>query len=196
MNFLAHLYLSQPSDELMFGNFIADGVRGKLEGRFPDTVIQGIRMHRSIDDFTDRHTIFKQSCMRLFENYDKYAWVIVDIFYDHFLAANWDEFHPLSLKEFSTNTYSMLKQNIELMPEKSKRFYHYMNEYDILFNYSRTEGIEQVLSGMARRTRFQSNMEKATTDLIKDYKEYENDFRLFFPELQKYAEDISKIQSC
>ncbi len=187
MNFLAHLYLSRSSEELMFGNYIADGVRGNLEGRFPEKVIEGIRMHRAIDDFTDSHPVFKQSCMRLYERYDKYAWVIVDIFYDHFLAANWDEFHEKPLKTFSAETYSMLEKNHHLMPEKSKRFFLYMSEYDLLFNYSRTEGIERVLSGMARRARFQSNMEKATTDLLKDYKEYEKDFRLFFPELEKFT---------
>jgi len=174
----------------MFGNYIADGVRGKLEGRFSEKVIEGIRMHRSIDDFTDCHPVFKQSCMRLFSNYDKYAWVIVDIFYDHFLAANWEEFHPEPLKEFSAGIYSMLERNMELMPEKSKRFFHYMSEYDLLYNYSKTEGIERVLSGMARRARFQSNMEKATTDLIKDYSDYEKDFRLFFPDLQQFTKDM------
>lgn len=191
MNFLAHLYLSQASDELMFGNYIADGVRGKLEGRFPEKVIEGIRMHRAIDDFTDAHPVFKQSCMRLYDKYDKYAWVIVDIFYDHFLAANWHEFHPQTLKEFSSNTYLMLGEKTELMPEKSKRFFHYMTEYDILFNYSKTEGIQRVLSGMARRARFQSNMEKATDDLVRDHQVYEKDFRLFFPELQKFCKQFS-----
>ncbi len=75
------------------------------------------------------------------------------------------------------------------MPEKSKRFFQYMTEYDLLFNYSKTEGIERVLSGMARRARFQSNMEKATADLIIDYQHYEKDFRLFFPELEKFTKE-------
>lgn len=189
MNFLAHLYLSQSSDELMFGNYIADGVRGKLEGHFPDKIIEGIRMHRAIDDFTDSHPVFKKSCMRLFSNYDKYAWVIVDIFYDHFLAANWHEFHDKPLQIFSAETYSILLKNHELMPEKSKRFFQYMSQYDLLFNYSKPEGIERVLSGMAKRARFQSNMEKATDDLLKDYSKYENDFREFFPELQRFTEN-------
>ncbi|MCG3166557.1 MAG: Acyl carrier protein phosphodiesterase [Bacteroidia bacterium] len=189
MNFLAHLYLSHTSEELMFGNYIADGVRGKLEGRFSDKVIEGIRMHRAIDDFTDAHPVFKQSCMRLYEKYDKYAWVIVDIFYDHFLAANWNEFHHQPLQTFSAETYLMLEKKIELMPEKSKRFFHYMTEYNILFNYSKTDGIQRVLTGMARRARFQSNMEKATADLITDYHYYEKDFRLFFPELEKFTKE-------
>ena len=173
----------------MFGNYIADGVRGNLEGRFQEKVIEGIRMHRAIDDFTDTHPVFKQSCMRLYEKYDKYAWVIVDIFYDHFLAANWSEFHPQPLQVFSAETYLLLEKNIELMPEKSKRFFHYMTEYNILFNYSKTDGIQRVLSGMARRARFESHMENATADLITDYHHYEKDFRLFFPELEKFTKE-------
>src|SRR5450432_1821563 len=92
MNFLAHLYLSGDNPQVMIGNFIGDFVKGKnLTERFDTDVAKGIALHREIDWFTDTHIVVKQSKDRLRPKYRHYAGVIVDIFYDHFLAKNWDK---------------------------------------------------------------------------------------------------------
>ncbi len=58
MNFLAHLYLSGNSEELLIGSFIADAVKGSnFEGYHPQ-VVKGIKLHRCIDTFTDSHPVF------------------------------------------------------------------------------------------------------------------------------------------
>jgi acyl carrier protein phosphodiesterase len=45
----------------------------------------GITLHRAIDTFTDAHPVFRESTKVTFR-YHHYAGVIVDVFYDHFLA--------------------------------------------------------------------------------------------------------------
>ncbi len=97
MNFLAHLYLSGNDEQLMIGNFIADSVKGSSYKNFPDGIKRGILLHRAIDFYSDNHSVFLKSVERLRPNYHKYAGVIVDIFFDHFLAKNW--------KEYSENPY-------------------------------------------------------------------------------------------
>src|SRR5277367_1527199 len=101
MNFLAHLYLSGDNPKIKTGNFIGDFVKGKnLADRFEKDIAKGIVLHREIDWFTDRHPVVKQSKDRLREKYRHYSGVIVDVFYDHFLARNWINYSSKSLSDF------------------------------------------------------------------------------------------------
>src|SRR3954453_2663939 len=109
MNFLAHLYLSGNDPEIMVGNFLGDFVRGRnLLERYKKNIATGIELHRTIDEFTDTHPIVAQSKNRLREKYRHYAAVIVDIFYDHFLAKNWSEYSSELLPDFADRAYQIL----------------------------------------------------------------------------------------
>jgi acyl carrier protein phosphodiesterase len=186
MNFLAHLYLSKHNEELMIGNFIADAVKGKnFEGYTPG-VIQGIKMHREIDAFTDKHHITKISAARLMPRYKKYAVVIVDIFYDHFLSANWSNYHDEGLDYFANNVYALMHQNIDCLPPKSQYLLPYMTKHNWLLNYSKIEGIQRTLTGMASRTSFVSNMQFATEELELHYQDFDQEFKLFFEDARKH----------
>lgn len=187
MNFLAHLYLSRSSIELMVGNFIADSVKGKKFEAYPPIIAKGIKMHRAIDSFTDSHEVVLESKKRLRPAYGKYSAVLIDIFFDHILAKNWHDYHKERLPSYSQQVYLSLKEYHSLFPEKSQRFYHYMVSYDILSNYATIDGIQQALNGMSRRARFDSNMEKATKELQLFEKEFEDEFRAFFPDLEKHV---------
>jgi len=196
MNFLSHLHLSGDSEGLIIGNYIADSVKGSAYNQFSPEIQQGILLHRKIDTFTDTHSIVEQSKQRLREKYRKYAGVIVDIYYYHYLASNWQTYSDIGLQDFSNNIYQLVMKHHGILPEKSQRFTKYMMQYNILPAYSTFNGIEQVLKGMAHRSKFQSTMEHATEDLKEYYSLFEEEFKLFYPELKIYAEEeIKKINS-
>lgn len=186
MNFLAHLYLSRHNEELMIGNFIADAIKGKNFEAFTPGVIQGIMMHRQIDTFTDEHTITRQSKARLMPRYKKYAGVIVDVFYDHFLAINWNQYHDELLAIFVDKVYQLMDKNISQLPPKSQHMLPYMMQHNWLLNYSKIEGIQRSLSGMASRTSFISNMQFATEELELYYDDFNNEFKLFFEDARQH----------
>jgi acyl carrier protein phosphodiesterase len=192
MNFLAHLYLSGDSKELLIGNFIADAVKGKEYQRFSEGIIKGIKLHRKIDEFTDQHPIVHHSVERLRPVYSKYSPVIIDIFYDHYLASNWHQYSPIPLNIYAQNIYKLITEHLNIMPLRVHHFLPYMIQSNWLFNYSNLEGIENVLKGMSRRAKFVSHMEHSINDLRKDYQFYEEEFNLFFPELVKFAEGERK----
>jgi acyl carrier protein phosphodiesterase len=194
MNFLAHLYLSGNSDELKIGNFIADFVKGKPSGHIPENIIKGIALHRLIDTFTDTHPVVKLSIKRLQPTYHKYAGVIVDIFYDHFLARNWPLFSQEPLPEFANKTYALMNKNKALLPVTMHEMFHYMQKQNWLVSYAYTDGVARVLEGMARRTSFLSNMELAIHDLEKDYQEYDKEFLLYFPLVIDYVKQWCSTQ--
>ncbi|WP_417886614.1 ACP phosphodiesterase [Zunongwangia sp.] len=187
MNYLAHIYLSGDNEMLKIGNFIADSVKGKAFLKYPEPIQQGITLHRSIDEFTDTHPVVKKSVHRLFDKYSHYSSVIVDILYDHFLAANWSEFHKTNLEDYSQDFYKLIQNNIELIPKKVQNFMPYMVEHNWLVTYATIEGIGRILEQMSRRTKFQSNMENSVNELQEFYYYFEDEFYSFFLELERFT---------
>ncbi|HEX8516956.1 MAG TPA: ACP phosphodiesterase [Bacteroidia bacterium] len=189
MNFLSHLYLSGDSEGLLIGNYIADSVKGSDYKNYPEEIRKGILLHRKIDTYTDCHPVVEESKQRLRPRYRKYAGVITDVYYDHFLASNWEEYSSETLWDYTQRIYAIIQKNHSILPEKSVHFTQYMLRYNILEAYSRLQGIEQVLTGMSQRTKFQSNMEHAAHELKEHYTLFEDEFKRFFPELRQFVKD-------
>jgi len=189
MNFLAHLYLSRNRTKIMVGNFIGDFVKGRnLNDRYEPEIVAGIEMHRAIDHFTDHHPMVAQSKDRLRPKYRHYSGVIVDVFYDHFLARNWNQYHDQILPDFARRTYALIQEHNAILPKEVRQMLPYMIQGNWLVNYAKVEGINRALSGMASRTPYKSLMEEATVDLEASYEEFKKEFATFFPILQQWAD--------
>ena len=192
MNFLAHIYLSGSDEKLMIGNFIADFVKGKKKDDYPDEIRKGIELHRFIDHYTDHHEVVLNSIRRIHDNQEKYSGVVVDILYDHFLAANFSDYSEVPLQEFSQNIYKALKKNWHTLPEGVLFFLPFMIERNWLLNYATVDGIGRALAGLSKRVKYQNRMHEAVKDLQAHYQGLESDFRTFFPQLQaRVAERLS-----
>jgi acyl carrier protein phosphodiesterase len=188
MNFLAHLYLSGENDQVKLGNFIGDFVKGRnLNEQFPPEIARGIWLHRAIDEYTDSHAVVKQSKNRLRPTYRHYAPVIVDVFYDHFLAKNWTTYSRVPLTQYAEETYLLVKKNKDALPEQFMFMMRYMMQENWLVHYATTDGIHKALSGMSRRSRFDSKMDQAVDDLKAFYPQFEKEFSDFFPDLKMYC---------
>lgn len=190
MNFLAHLYLSGDDPNLMLGNFIGDFVRGRdLKEQFGEAIAQGIELHRAIDEFTDRHPVVMQSKVRLRPKYRHYAPVIVDVFYDHFLASLWSNYHEEALNDYAERAYQLVQLNHSILPERVMMMLPYMIKGNWLVSYAGIEGINRALTGMSRRTTHVSYMDRAAEDLELHYSDFKKEFEIFFPLLQMYCQN-------
>ncbi len=183
MNFLAHIYLSGDNDLMKIGNFMADGIHGKNFDAFPLEIQKGIILHRSIDTFTDAHPVFRQSTKRLHANYHHYSGIIVDIFYDHFLAKNWSTYSDEKLEDYSERFYQSLRDNHDLLTLKTQKMLPYMIDHNWLLSYQNIENIENVLARMDTRMKYDSNMRFSVAELKTFYVEFESEFTAFFKEL-------------
>lgn len=184
MNFLAHIYLSGDNPGIMVGNFIGDFVKGRnLLQQFEPDVARGIELHRVIDEFTDHHPVVRESKIRLRPKYRHYAAVIVDVFYDHFLSKYWDHYHPQPLPDFTRDTYKTIEARWEILPTDVRHMLPYMIRENWLLHYGEIAGIQQTLTGMARRTRHDSKMEESVVELKADYDQFKSEFEQFFPDL-------------
>lgn len=194
MNFLAHTYLSGGNEEIIVGNFMGDYVKGKNYLMYPEQVKKGILIHRDIDSFTDMHEVTRRSKLRLSSRYHKYAGIIIDIFYDHFLASLWSSYSSLPLSEFVSRTYDLLKRNYKVLPEAIKRWFPTFLENNWMMAYTTVEGIELVLERMSANTSLPDHSAFAVEVLRKQYPVFMEDFLEFFPAIIKFLEEKYKIE--
>jgi acyl carrier protein phosphodiesterase len=193
MNFLAHAYLSFGSEPILIGNMIADFVKGKQFENFAEPIKKGILLHRAIDEFTDAHLLVKEAQNFLKPNFKRYSTVITDMYFDHLLAKLWSNYHEIPLKIFSKNVYLTLRNNEQILPERFLMALHFMEKDDWLSSYSEIEGLQIALTNMAKRTRFDSQMQFAhlTFTQHKDY--FQQIFLDFFQDLIQFSK--SKFQA-
>ncbi|MEB2781957.1 ACP phosphodiesterase [Algoriphagus sp. C2-6-M1] len=196
MNYLAHAYLSFGQDEVLVGNFIGDFVKGKMMNTFPEEVQNGIKLHRAIDKFTDTHPLVRAGQSYLRPRFGHYSTVITDIYFDYFLAKNWSKYSDLPLVEFTQNTFGTLNHYRQFFPDRFTSMFQWMEQDNWLLKYGEIEGIQQTLTGMSRRTRFDSKMEVAHLALLEKEGEFQVIFFAFFEELETFArQKLIEIQN-
>ena len=189
MNFLAHAHLSGSNKDVLLGNFIADAVKGKKFLDYRKDIQVGILLHRQIDSYTDKHELFKQSVNRVRDDFGRYSGIVVDIFYDHFLASNWKAYHETDLSGFASYVYSILTKNVIILPNRTKMLLPFLISQNWLTSYAKLSGLQQVFNGMDRRTGRISGMDQAVEVLTKFYSELYNDFHGFYPQLNDFSKD-------
>jgi len=188
MNFLAHAHLSQENEDVIFGNFVADSIKGRSYLKFRNDIIVGILLHRDIDSYTDRHEIVKNSKATVREYFGRYSGIVVDIYYDHFLARNWEYYHNDELTRYSTKVYLILAKRFLLLPARVKRILPFLIGQNWLSGYANLKDLKRVFNGMDRRTGYVSGMDKAVDVLEKNYDSLYLDFKEFYGELEEYAQ--------
>jgi acyl carrier protein phosphodiesterase len=187
MNYLAHMLLSDGTPEGIVANLAGDFVRGVDLSSMAPFMQDGIALHRAVDRFTDAHPAVKQSRERLPMQWRHYRGVLVDVFYDHFLARHFDDYSPEPLEWFATRAYRALRLRHDSLPPRLQRVAPGMIEHDWLRAYASIEGLQLVLRGMSRRAKRDIALHQATADLALHYTEYEQDFRSFMPALVAFA---------
>ena len=185
MNFLGHLFLTPDDDELLLGNFIADSVKGDPFRKYPDGIAKGIMLHRSIDQFTDRHPLVRRGVDRLRQTQGRYAPVVIDVIYDHILASEWDVYHTLALTEFAEKTYRKLEAMDHHFPPRVEQFFPYMKRQNWLVNYSSEWGLERSLMGLDRRVVHETEMHRSIEVFREFPEEFRSEFRQFIRDAQQ-----------
>jgi acyl carrier protein phosphodiesterase len=187
MNYLAHLYLAGSEPEALLGALMGDFVKGVLDQRYPAAVTRALALHRRIDTFTDAHPVTAASRARISPERRRFAGVIVDLSYDHFLARHWDEHAREPLDAFTDRVYALLAQHHALLPERLRSIAPRMAQANWLASYARVESIHATLDHMSLRLKRENRLAGAGAELEANYAALEADFRAFFPDLVRFA---------
>lgn len=194
MNYLAHAYLSGGSEGVMIGNFIADSVKGKRYLNYPVLVQEGILIHRQIDWFTDQHPLVKQCSNRFRTPYGRYAGIVTDVIFDHFLARYWENWSGNPLASFIKHLHAVLLSNFGQLPSEVKGFLPFLIAHRRLESYARADGIRDTLNAMGRRTSMPEQSEAAVQILKDQFLPIKAEFEAFFPELIRFVESHFDIE--
>jgi acyl carrier protein phosphodiesterase len=187
LNWLAHVLLSEPDVESRLGQILADWVKRDARNVLPAGIRRGVDAHTAIDQFTDAHPVALRSMARIQSPFMRYAPVLVDVFYDHFLSVHWGEYCAQPLRAFVDEVYAQFAAYPGPLPERARDAFGYMLRDDWLGSYGTFEGIDTLLKRLSRRLQRQNLLGEGMEQLRAHYAALEADFREFFPELQQFA---------
>ena len=190
MNYLAHLYLAKDSTELMIGGILGDFVKGTLKDQYPNEIKQGIELHRKIDTYTDSHVMTRASRRLYSPERRRFAGIIVDLCYDHFLYRHWSTFSDTALEPFILNAYDILKTHHLMLPKRLRSMLPFMIRDDWLGSYRNLSGVEHALKRLSKRVTNGDRLPGAIDEIKANYRELEANFLIFFPDLISFVNDI------
>jgi acyl carrier protein phosphodiesterase len=191
MNWLAHVFLSPPDIEFRLGNLLADLVRGRDRAAMPAAFLDGVRRHQAIDAFTDSHPAVHRSRARIGGDFQHVTGILVDVFYDHFLALDWGRYSAEPLEAFVARLYADIQAHpIELPTEARAAVERMMADYR-LGSYRRLDGIEaslrRVSMRLMERTGQDFGLERGVPELVANFDALRGDFAEFFPQLRSHV---------
>ncbi len=190
MNYLAHLYLAGDNPKAQVGQVLADFVAAREIDCFEPGIRAGIRAHQRIDVFTDSHPVVAAARRRMAAPYRRYGNILLDVFFDHFLAKNWGRYRAdVSLEEFSQQRYQVLIEHSDVHRERFQRVVTSMQNGDWLGSYRDVDNIDRALRGISRRLTRENPLTTGVSVLRDQYDELEADFKTFFPQLEHFVRE-------
>lgn len=166
---------------------MGDFVRGRLQGRFPQAIESGIRLHRHIDAFTDRHPAVRRSRARLPPSWRRYGGILLDVFYDHFLAREWEQRHPEPLERFAERVYARLEAEHDHLDARLQVVAPRLKEHNVLVAYRDRAGVARALASLSRRLSRPNPLGQAITLLDADDGSLYLGFCELLPALESFA---------
>ena len=188
MNYLAHAHLSFGLPQILIGNMISDFVKGKKQYDFSPMIQKGIRLHRSIDSFTDAHPVTKEMKEVFKPAYGLYAGAFTDIVYDYFLANDSNEFTTdQELELFSNNSYFQIEKSLAELPPGFQQIFPFMKQYNWLYNYRLQQGIQKSFAGLVKRAKYMEDPDTAYRIFTENLQQLNLHYAEFFPLLKIHA---------
>ncbi|MEX0775910.1 MAG: ACP phosphodiesterase [Phycisphaeraceae bacterium] len=189
MNFLAHLFLAGDSPQARVGSILPDLARPRpVVAQLPHTMAQAVYQHRLIDRFTDAHPIVARSKQRIRQRHGHFSAILIDVYYDHFLARDWRLHSDVPLRDFIAGAYADLAGQHAAMPASMAPIIQRMIAQDWLGCYTSVEGMAVCLRRMSHRLSQrlgrEVKLEHAVADLCEQGQALGEDFRAFFPQLR------------
>ncbi len=188
MNWLAHVFLSTADPEEQLGNLLADVVRGAARERLGPAFMRGAMRHQRIDAFTDAHPLVRHSRARLGPTHRRFSGVLVDVFYDHLLANEWEMHSETSLRAFTLEFYAAARAAPLDLPADARELLERIIQHDVLHSYLDVRGVEESLSRLswrlAKRWGRPFALERSVEVLLEQREGFLEDFRAFFPALR------------
>ncbi len=193
MNYVAHLFLAEPTDEHRIGSLLADFGVGPLDTvrkRYGAGIAAGVRHHREVDRFTDSHPIVGAAADCLKDDYGLYSAIIVDVVFDHFLLRHWGRFAPMPVHRFFDSVYRSLSRTDWEYPSRYKAAVSGMLEKRWLGSYIELEKVAFALKRIGARLSRPTPLSDTLPGIRHSYETLEACFLGFFPDLLGFSRSM------
>jgi acyl carrier protein phosphodiesterase len=190
MNYLAHLYLADTSDEFLIGSFLGAFVKGSIGDRYSQGISTGIKFHRKVDIYADTHEKSVASRNLFSREKRRFAGIILDICYDHFLSKHWSEYSDTDLPEFIDHVYDLLQKYQDIFPQRLKSVLPLLINQNWLGTYLTLKGVEITLNRIAKRISRKNSLEGSVSEIRSNYADLETNFLAFFPDLVAFTKSF------
>lgn len=193
MNFLAHFHLAWPDEGLVAGGLEGDYYKGPLRGDLPPAIERGVKLHRAIDAYTDSHPLIAQLRRDLPQSLRRYAGILIDLSFDHYLSLHWSRFSDISLTEFNNSVYRTLATHEGALSAGSRHMLARLVEYDILGLYLEWETVPATAVRIGERFKRHNPFNDVDRELTPARDLLEQAFLGFYPELRLFSTDQQKL---
>lgn len=188
VNHLAHALLAGDDEGLRLGGMLGDFVHGRPETiRLPAAVVEGIRLHRAIDVFTDAHPEVQAARELLPSPYRRYGGILLDMWFDHCLARDFARWNTQPLERYSEALRAMLRRHDDSLPAALQRFRRYMDLHDLPAGYADHATLGHALAGIGQRLSRANPLASALPVLVQREALLQARFEAFYPQLQVFA---------
>jgi acyl carrier protein phosphodiesterase len=185
MNWLAHLHLSEDTPAARIGNLLPDILKFPELAMVPDCFRSGIDLHKRVDIFTDAHPVFRHSTRRIDGDLKRYAPILVDLFYDHFLCRSWHKFSDVPLDSFVDGFHAEIDTFKIDLPEIAYNRLSQIRDEGLLLSYQHPDGILSALERIGKRFKRPVDLTRGVDLLIELDEGFAADFDIFYPELMR-----------
>ncbi len=193
MNYLAHFHLAWPDEALVIGGLEGEFFKGRLEplkpDALPDSLIPGVKLHRAIDAFTDQHVALNTLREQFPQGVRRYAGILIDLAFDHYLSKHWADFAALELERFTNEVYRLLHRDAPLLSPSAQRMASRLVDYDVLSRYRDWEMVHATAARIGERLTKENPLNQSDALLTPHKALLEECFLSFYPDLQRYCEE-------
>ena len=169
---------------------MGDFIRGVNISQLPESIARGVQNHQAVDRFTDSHAGVKRLKASFSDQRRRYAGIILDVVFDHFLIKHWRMYSKEDLGAFTDYCYESLLSFQHMMPERMSHRVEWMVRFDLLNSYAELKGIANALNGISGRIRFENRLAGAIEEVADHYEILQQGFMEFFAELRTHVRDL------
>ncbi|MFT4993053.1 MAG: acyl carrier protein phosphodiesterase [Paraglaciecola sp.] len=188
MNYIAHIHIAQHTNTSMVGNFLGDFVKGSELGYLPTALESGIRLHRSVDVFTDQHPGIVELKNTFPANIRRMAGIAIDIYFDHLLLQHWQAFSKQAYQQTLASFYQELQACPLAINPRYAMLRGSLLQEQWLEHYIDVETCLRAFKSIEARLHNRVTFAQQASEFLQQKQQYANQIFLdFYPDLLRHA---------
>ncbi len=176
-NFLLKTFLFKEFDEKMIGAIAGQHISTSLLASRSYPFQEGYIISKNLFDSISSNHSFQESKNRLSKKYNKHSDEVIYMFYEHFLAINWENYSSIPMNEYTLNLENLLNTNSKTIPYTINKLLHNLCRNNWGNKISSIQGLHSYMTKLTKKSNFPILYQDSIHDLSDKYSLFNNDFK-------------------